>query len=261
VLTAATHGASTAFHLAANGLQVAIVETKALAAGATGTSSALVRVHYTVAEGRAAGVRTSHGEISTAVVVIAAGNGSRRLCAGLDFDLPVWPFYIKTALLRTEIRHRRCRKQDGCDSATSRTAFEHETAAHQPHELLGDGKSQAGAARPAGTITAPRLVRPKESVRRLRKVLGRYALAGIDDAQPRPLTVPIDGDLDGSLSRRVLQGVVDEGAHDLTEPPEVRLAPHRLDHRVQVDVSLIGQRSQLRDHLLSHVGQGNRFER
>jgi sarcosine oxidase subunit beta len=219
VIGCGVHGASTAFHLAARGLDVAIVEATSLAAGATGKSSALVRMHYTVPEeallaweswryftnwqelvggscdftrtgfvrlvhrsqqdrlrknvallrslgidtqivtpadlrelepemmvddvdvaayepmsgyadpsstclsfleaarargahylgdtrveavvvegGRAAGVRTADGAISAPAVVIAAGNGSRRLCAGLGFDLPVWPFYIKTAI-------------------------------------------------------------------------------------------------------------------------------------------------------------------
>lgn len=219
VIGCGVHGASTAFHLAASGLKVVVVEAKGLAAGATGKSSALVRMHYTVAEeallaweswkyftnwrelvggtcdftrtgfvrlvhrsqqgklrrnvemmaalgidtrlvtaqevreldpgmmvddvdvaayeplsgyadpnaaclslleaarargarylgetpveavivdgGRAAGLRTVDGVISAPVVVIAAGNGSRRLCAQLGFDLPVWPFYIKTAI-------------------------------------------------------------------------------------------------------------------------------------------------------------------
>lgn len=219
VIGCGVHGASTAFHLASRGLKVAIVEGKGPASGASGKSSALVRMHYTVPEeallaweswkyftnwpelvggacdftrtgfvrlvhrsqqeklhqnvammaslgidtrlvtaadlheldpamvvddvdlaayeplsgyadpnaaclslleaartrgvsylgetpveailvdrGRAAGVQTVHGVISAPNVVIAAGNGSKRLCAGLGFDLPVWPFYIKTAI-------------------------------------------------------------------------------------------------------------------------------------------------------------------
>ena len=50
VIGCGVHGASTAFHLAARGLDVAVVEAKGPAAGASGKSSALVRMHYTVPE-------------------------------------------------------------------------------------------------------------------------------------------------------------------------------------------------------------------
>lgn len=232
VIGCGVHGASTAFHLAAQGLRVTVVEAKGLAAGASGKSSALVRMHYTVAEEaqlaweswkyftnwselvggtcdftrtgfvrlvrrsqaellkrnvemltslgittrlvtaaelreldpaivvddldiaayeplsgyadphatcqslldaartrgarylsqtpvesvmvageRVVGVRTADETISAPVVVIAAGNGSRRLCAQLGFDLPVWPFYIKTAIFERPpelARHLTC---------------------------------------------------------------------------------------------------------------------------------------------------------
>src|SRR3972149_8788232 len=40
------HGASLAFHLSARGVKVAVLEKSFLAAGATGRSSGLVRMHY-----------------------------------------------------------------------------------------------------------------------------------------------------------------------------------------------------------------------
>ncbi|MBI3979774.1 MAG: FAD-binding oxidoreductase [Chloroflexi bacterium] len=49
---------------------------------------------------RVVGVRTDKGTISSPAVVVAAGNGSRRLCAGVGVDLPVWPFYIKVAFFQ-----------------------------------------------------------------------------------------------------------------------------------------------------------------
>lgn len=229
VIGGGVHGASTAFHLAKKGLQVVLVERRHAASGATGKSSALVRMHYTVLEeaelaweswkyftnwqelvggdcdfvqtgfarlvhrsqqdklkrnvelmaergidthlvtaeelreidpgvvvddvdyaayeprsgyadpystclsflsaaralgvvcleetrveavmvagGQASGVRTDRGDVSAPIIVIAAGNGSKRLCAGLGFDLPVWPFYIKTAIFeRPEPLRRR----------------------------------------------------------------------------------------------------------------------------------------------------------
>jgi len=51
------HGASLAFHLAGRGVRVAVLERKFLAAGATGRSSGLVRMHYDLeAEARLAWV-------------------------------------------------------------------------------------------------------------------------------------------------------------------------------------------------------------
>ncbi|MCC6178300.1 MAG: FAD-binding oxidoreductase [Chloroflexi bacterium] len=251
VVGCGVHGASTAFHLAARGLDVVIVEAKGLAAGATGKSSALVRMHYTVLEeaqlaweswkyftqwaelvggtcdfvqtgfvrlvhrsqqdklrqnvkeqaalgidtqlvsaddlrqidpgmvvddidvaayeplsgyadpnatcqsfldaargrgarylgdtrveaivttgGRAAGVRTADGLISSPIVVVAAGNGSRRLCGTLGLDLPVWPFYIKTAIFERPpdlTRHLTC--IDGPNGAYFRPEGAHLTLA------------------------------------------------------------------------------------------------------------------------------------
>jgi sarcosine oxidase subunit beta len=46
LLGGGAHGASLAFHLSARGLKVAVLEKKTLAAGATGRSSGLVRMHY-----------------------------------------------------------------------------------------------------------------------------------------------------------------------------------------------------------------------
>jgi sarcosine oxidase subunit beta len=49
VIGAGIHGASTAFHLAERGARVAILERSVAAAGATGRSSGLVRMHYDLA--------------------------------------------------------------------------------------------------------------------------------------------------------------------------------------------------------------------
>ena len=46
VIGAGVQGASTAFRLAKRGLRVVVVERGALASGATGLSSGLVRMHY-----------------------------------------------------------------------------------------------------------------------------------------------------------------------------------------------------------------------
>jgi glycine/D-amino acid oxidase-like deaminating enzyme len=47
VIGGGVNGASTAFHLAKRGVQVTLLERTTLAAGATGKSGALVRMHYT----------------------------------------------------------------------------------------------------------------------------------------------------------------------------------------------------------------------
>jgi sarcosine oxidase, subunit beta len=49
VIGAGIHGASTAFHLAARGSRVTVLERGAVASGATGRSSGLVRMHYDLA--------------------------------------------------------------------------------------------------------------------------------------------------------------------------------------------------------------------
>jgi len=46
ILGAGAHGASLAFHLASRGVKVAVLEKNNIAAGATGRSSGLVRMHY-----------------------------------------------------------------------------------------------------------------------------------------------------------------------------------------------------------------------
>jgi len=46
VIGAGVHGASVAFHLASRGASVVVVERSTIAAGATGRSSGLVRIHY-----------------------------------------------------------------------------------------------------------------------------------------------------------------------------------------------------------------------
>lgn len=46
VIGAGIHGASTAFHLAEAGLSVRVLERRAIASGATGRSSGIVRLHY-----------------------------------------------------------------------------------------------------------------------------------------------------------------------------------------------------------------------
>ncbi|MFZ5857645.1 MAG: NAD(P)/FAD-dependent oxidoreductase [Chloroflexota bacterium] len=46
IIGGGAHGASLAFHLSARGAKVAVLERKFLAAGATGRSSGLVRMHY-----------------------------------------------------------------------------------------------------------------------------------------------------------------------------------------------------------------------
>jgi sarcosine oxidase subunit beta len=46
VIGAGIHGASTAFHLTAAGLTVLVLERRAIASGATGRSSGIVRLHY-----------------------------------------------------------------------------------------------------------------------------------------------------------------------------------------------------------------------
>ena len=48
IIGAGVHGASLAFHLAQRGVQVVVLEKKFVAAGATGRSSGLVRMHYDV---------------------------------------------------------------------------------------------------------------------------------------------------------------------------------------------------------------------
>jgi sarcosine oxidase, subunit beta len=48
IIGAGVHGASLAFHLAQRGVKVTILEKKFVAAGATGRSSGLVRMHYDV---------------------------------------------------------------------------------------------------------------------------------------------------------------------------------------------------------------------
>ena len=48
IIGAGVHGASLAFHLARRGVKVVVLEKKFLAAGATGRSSGLVRMHYDV---------------------------------------------------------------------------------------------------------------------------------------------------------------------------------------------------------------------
>jgi sarcosine oxidase subunit beta len=50
IIGAGVHGASLAFHLTQRGLKVTILEKKFVAAGATGRSSGLVRMHYDVRE-------------------------------------------------------------------------------------------------------------------------------------------------------------------------------------------------------------------
>ncbi len=50
IIGGGAHGASLAFHLASRGLQVAVLEKRHLAAGATGRSSGLVRMHYDLPE-------------------------------------------------------------------------------------------------------------------------------------------------------------------------------------------------------------------
>ena len=49
IVGAGIHGASTAFHLAARGLKVTVIERRSAAAGATGRSSGVVRMHYDLA--------------------------------------------------------------------------------------------------------------------------------------------------------------------------------------------------------------------
>ena len=46
IIGAGVHGASLAFHLAQRGIKATILEKKYVAAGATGRSSGLVRMHY-----------------------------------------------------------------------------------------------------------------------------------------------------------------------------------------------------------------------
>ena len=46
IIGAGVHGASLAFHLAQRGAQVIVLEKRFVAAGATGRSSGLVRMHY-----------------------------------------------------------------------------------------------------------------------------------------------------------------------------------------------------------------------
>ncbi|MBC6940998.1 MAG: FAD-binding oxidoreductase [Anaerolineae bacterium] len=46
ILGGGVHGASLAYHLSARGVNVAVIEKRHLAAGATGRSSGLVRMHY-----------------------------------------------------------------------------------------------------------------------------------------------------------------------------------------------------------------------
>ncbi len=46
IIGAGVHGASLAFHLARRGMKVIVLEKKFAAAGATGRSSGLVRMHY-----------------------------------------------------------------------------------------------------------------------------------------------------------------------------------------------------------------------
>ena len=48
IIGAGVHGASLAFHLAQRGITVTILEKNFVAAGATGRSSGLVRMHYDV---------------------------------------------------------------------------------------------------------------------------------------------------------------------------------------------------------------------
>lgn len=50
IIGAGVHGASLAFHLAQRGVKVIVLEKKFVAAGATGRSSGLVRMHYDVRE-------------------------------------------------------------------------------------------------------------------------------------------------------------------------------------------------------------------
>jgi sarcosine oxidase subunit beta len=50
IIGAGVHGASLAFHLARRGVNVIVLEKKFVAAGATGRSSGLVRMHYDVRE-------------------------------------------------------------------------------------------------------------------------------------------------------------------------------------------------------------------
>ena len=50
IIGAGVHGASLAFHLARRGVKVVLLEKKFVAAGATGRSSGLVRMHYDVKE-------------------------------------------------------------------------------------------------------------------------------------------------------------------------------------------------------------------
>lgn len=50
IIGAGVHGASLAFHLAQRGLKAVVLEKKFVAAGATGRSSGLVRMHYDVRE-------------------------------------------------------------------------------------------------------------------------------------------------------------------------------------------------------------------
>jgi sarcosine oxidase subunit beta len=46
IIGGGVHGASLAFHLARRGVKVIVLEKKFVAAGATGRSSGLVRMHY-----------------------------------------------------------------------------------------------------------------------------------------------------------------------------------------------------------------------
>src|SRR5512143_996076 len=48
IIGAGVHGASLAFHLARRGVKAVVLEKKFVAAGATGRSSGLVRMHYDV---------------------------------------------------------------------------------------------------------------------------------------------------------------------------------------------------------------------
>src|ERR1700690_602245 len=50
IIGAGVHGASLAFHLAQRGVTVTVLEKKFVAAGATGRSSGLVRMHYDVGQ-------------------------------------------------------------------------------------------------------------------------------------------------------------------------------------------------------------------
>src|SRR5439155_732114 len=114
VVGGGVNGASIAWALASQGVgRVVLCEKGALASGASGRSSALVRMHYTTEtdarlacasfalfrhwrpvtkilrrESRVTGVETSTGGIDAGAVVVAAGAWAPRLCREIGLELP-----------------------------------------------------------------------------------------------------------------------------------------------------------------------------